>query len=322
MCLYPKFIKNKKYLPNKKNNYNPPTPTDYRTTIVPVGCGNCIECRQQKAREWQTRLHEEIKIHKCKYFVTLTFSEENFTKLCKELKTETANIIAAKAVRRFLERWRKKYKKSVTHWLITELGHTNTERLHLHGLIFTEEPLTLQELQNIWQYGIADNGQYVNERTINYIVKYVTKIDNDHKGYIPQIFCSSGIGRSFCNTIDFQRRKYNGTNTIEYYTLNNGAKVNLPIYYRNKLYTEEQREQLWLQKLDKQETYVRGLKMPLKTDEDINRYNEVLKQQQEENKRLGYGDDSKEWQRKDYNVTLRRLNVKQRLQEYIKNSKK
>ena len=322
MCLYPKFIKNKKYLPNKKNGYNPPTPTDYRTTIVPVGCGNCIECRKQKAREWQTRLHEEIKIHKCKYFVTLTFSEENFIKLCSELKTEIANIVAAKAVRRFLERWRKKNKKSVTHWLITELGNNNTERLHLHGIIFTEEPISLQELQDIWQYGIADNGKYVNERTINYIVKYVTKIDNNHKGYIPQIFCSSGIGRSYCNTVDFQRRRYNGTNTIEYYTLNNGAKINLPIYYRNKLYTEEEREQLWLHKLDKQETYVRGLKMPLKTDEDINRYNEVLKQQQEENKQLGYGDDSKEWQRKDYNVTLRRLNAMQRLQDYIKKSKK
>ena len=28
MCLYPKLIRNKKYLPTKKNNYNPPKMVD------------------------------------------------------------------------------------------------------------------------------------------------------------------------------------------------------------------------------------------------------------------------------------------------------
>ena len=31
MCLYPKLIKNKKYLPTKKNNYNPPKMVEPRT---------------------------------------------------------------------------------------------------------------------------------------------------------------------------------------------------------------------------------------------------------------------------------------------------
>ena len=48
MCLYPKPIENPKYRPNKKNNYNPPTCEDDRVLYVPVGCGNCIECRNQK----------------------------------------------------------------------------------------------------------------------------------------------------------------------------------------------------------------------------------------------------------------------------------
>ena len=39
--------------------------------------------------------------------------------------------IATLAVRRFLERWRKKYKKSVKHWFVTELGGKFTERIHL-----------------------------------------------------------------------------------------------------------------------------------------------------------------------------------------------
>ena len=55
------MIKNPKYLSNKKNNNNPPEITDERVKWVPVGCGNCMECRKQKKREWQIRMNEEIK---------------------------------------------------------------------------------------------------------------------------------------------------------------------------------------------------------------------------------------------------------------------
>ena len=61
MCLYPKLIKNPKYIPNKKNNYNPPICTDERIMYVPIACGNCFECMKKKAREWKIRLNEEIK---------------------------------------------------------------------------------------------------------------------------------------------------------------------------------------------------------------------------------------------------------------------
>ena len=51
MCLYPKLIKNRKYMPNKKNGGNVPEVQDDRVLYVPVGCGNCIECKRQKKRE-------------------------------------------------------------------------------------------------------------------------------------------------------------------------------------------------------------------------------------------------------------------------------
>ena len=43
MCLYPRFMKNPKYKPNKKNGGKPPKITDKRVEYVPVGCGKCIE---------------------------------------------------------------------------------------------------------------------------------------------------------------------------------------------------------------------------------------------------------------------------------------
>ena len=115
MCLYPKLIKNRKYVANKKNGGNVPIPTDQRVLQVPVGCGNCMECRKQKARAWSIRLQEEIRTDKTGKFVTLTFSNESIYELNEEVKGIEGyardNEIAKLGVRRFLERWRKKHKK-------------------------------------------------------------------------------------------------------------------------------------------------------------------------------------------------------------------
>ena len=117
---------NKKYTRNKKNGGNVPIIKDERTRYVPIGCGICIECLKQKANSWNIRLQEEYKSNNLAQFFTLTFSEEKI----KELSTKYSKVnsgtltdphqnneLAIFAVRYFLERWRKKYKKSVKHSL-------------------------------------------------------------------------------------------------------------------------------------------------------------------------------------------------------------
>lgn len=86
MCLYPRQYINKKYTPTEKNGGDIPslpkigsqadgTPIyDERVTHIQIPCGQCIECRQAKAREWQVRLSEEYKQYKYNYFITLTFA--------------------------------------------------------------------------------------------------------------------------------------------------------------------------------------------------------------------------------------------------------
>lgn len=152
---------------------------DKRVQYVPVGCGNCIECRKKWSREWQIRLTEEAKHDKTGQFVTLTFSNEELKKLMERTGLKESNALAKQAVRWFLERWRKEFKKSVKHWFITELGHENTERIHIHGIIYTTQ--NKEKIQNIWQYGKVDVGYSMNGKVISYITKYMTKIDQDHK---------------------------------------------------------------------------------------------------------------------------------------------
>ena len=255
------------------------------------------------------RLSQEIQNTAKSYFVTLTFSEESFDRLCEDFNTKMANEIATKATRLFLERWRKVHKRSLRHWFITELGHEGTERVHLHGIVFTNENFTNEILSDFWKYGRTDVGKYCNQRTINYIVKYVTKIDNDHKGYKPTILCSAGLGKRYLTDLQKEIHAYAPGRTQEYIKLPNGGKCNLPIYYRNNLWTDEERERLWIERLDKHERYVNGILVRhIDTEEGQKELDRVLKAQQEINRELGFGDNGQEWQRKEYFVSLCKLN--------------
>ena len=206
MCLYPKLIKNPRYKATKKNRGIVPICNDERKKIIPIGCGKCMVCTKQRARGWKYRIIEDLKVHKNAKFITLTFKPEALKKLNEEKieklnentrETEEINIselkgyakdnaIATRAVRLFLERWRKKYKKSLRHWMVTEIGGTHYESLHIHGIVWTDD---LDEVEKIWQYGHIWKGKkvneqtvnYVNERTASYIIKYMTKIDEKHK---------------------------------------------------------------------------------------------------------------------------------------------
>lgn len=321
MCLYPKLIKNPKYKSNKKNGGVVPAVHDPRVLYVPIACGKCMECCKAKAREWQIRLLEDIKTNKNGKFITLTFSNESIKKICKleEVKAtegyDKDNKIATIAVRMFLERWRKKYSKSVRHWLITELGHNGTENVHLHGIIFTNE--SYNTIKDLWNYGYIwprDNTTktWVDNKTINYITKYVTKIDIQHKYYKPKILTSPGIGHAYTDNNRSKINKFNETETIETYRTESGHKIALPIYYRNKLYTDEEKEKLWLQKLDKNERWVGGEK--IKAD-NTDEYFGLLKHYRALNTQLGYNDDSKNWEIIEYEKHRREIMIHKRTQE-------
>ena len=66
------------------------------------------------------------------------------------------------------------------------------------------------------------------------------------------------------------------------------------MYYRNKIYTEEEREKLWLEKLDKEERWVCGEKVSIKGNE-YEEYNKLRDWYREKSKRLGYGNGEMKW---------------------------
>lgn len=365
MCLFNEFYKNKKYTATKKNGGIIPAVSDIRTLYVPIGCGHCIECRKQRAREWQVRLMEDIKEHTNGKFITLTFSTESLNKLIKWVRDREArlkrdpfelpkgydldNAIATVAIRLFKERWRKHYGTVPRHWLITELGHKNTEHIHLHGILYTDQ---IHMIDQLWQYGYVWKGKYekakktvytnwVGEDTINYMTKYVMKMDVIHQKYKPKIFSTPGIGKNYTHRYshteehvqlqvnkktgerrwykvkvkkwklresgNYKNNKYNEKETDESYRTRSGHKIALPIYWRNKIYNEHEKEQLWLHRLDKNERWVLGTRI---TDMDKREgeleYQMAVRIAQQHNSKLGYGKPN-DWRREKYELQRRIL---------------
>ncbi len=206
---------NRRFKKSKKNGGVIPPILDERTRYVSVGCQRCMECRKQKSRDWNVRLQEEIRGQKLKgHFMTMTFSPESVVELVEALKKEKGGCdlegyelddeIVRIGIRRFLERWRKKYKKSLRHWLVTEIGGNGTERMHIHGIIWTDE--SEQELKEKWRYGLCDIGKKgVSGKSASYIVKYMYKTDEKHREYKGKVFTSAGIGSSYMQRMDSKR---------------------------------------------------------------------------------------------------------------------
>lgn len=300
MCLYTKYVLNPKYKANKKNKGHPPECRDPRLKYVPVKCGKCMECRQQKQREWVIRLSEEVRQNPKCLFVTLTIDDEHYNKL-KENEHQNENDVCTTAMRRFLERVRKDTGKSLKHWCITELGG-ETGRIHLHGLLWSTEYLICKH----WQYGFTYIGQFVNERTVFYITKYMTKQNEYDKHFVGKVLCSKGIGCGYASRKDALNNRYRKDGeTRETYRLRNGLKVNLPQYYRLKVYSEKERERLWIEKQERGYRYIMGEKVFV-DDEDT--YNNLLSFYQRMGMEL-YGDDPTEWDANRQRERLRKMKL-------------
>lgn len=269
-CLNPRRRKNPKYLPNKKNNFTPQFCPDPRLRYITFPCGKCFECRKRYSSDWRFRLHQEFLHSSSKrfHFVTLTFSNEWLDKLRYGYFTDRGNWIdgvgdvsdndlATVAVRRFLERYRKKYKVSLRHFFITELGGLNG-RIHLHGIIIDckcghwsksgKYYADLDTFNSIWQYGFTWFG-WCNSKTINYVTKYITKFDEYNPEFRPIVLVSPGFGKDYvCHTTVSLHRHFDNGNGMWYVTTSTGHHIAIPRYLKLKLFTESDllRRQIFL----------------------------------------------------------------------------
>lgn len=191
MCYFPKVVK-PKY--KKSSILNP--------LAIPVGCGKCILCRQNRARQWIPRLLYESNNSLNSYFVTLTLDDDNITYTPNGLPT-----VNKRDFQLFMKRLRKQSasengKSIIKYYAVSEYG-SKTLRPHYHAIMFNILPETVEKT---WQKGIVSFDP-VNSSSIAYVVGYVNKYtlksqrdrhpDDDRENEFNLI--SQGIGKGLAN---------------------------------------------------------------------------------------------------------------------------
>lgn len=241
-CIIPIRTINPKYKKMVKHCRDPATEVyqyeDREDFFLDVPCGICCNCLKSRGTMWRTRLLEEYYSltedeRRRSYFVTLTLSDEYINKDISKL------------VRLFFERVRKTTKKSPRHWLITEYGDT-TKRLHLHGLLF-DFPLPRYQLRKYWKYGHV-TCDLITPRRVSYITSYVNKsLKGDtleNPDYHQKIFTSPGLGKAYVDKSSTHAHCRVYGRPVPFMYNRSNMPIALPRYYRSKLYSEGELEDL------------------------------------------------------------------------------
>ncbi|UOF81150.1 replication associated protein [Microviridae sp.] len=222
--------------------------TDVKGIAIP--CGQCIQCRLEKARQWALRIMHETQGHDISSFITLTYRDDCLPVGGSLIKTD---------IQRFFKRLRKSiYPEKLRYYAVGEYGG-QTQRPHYHAVIFGYRPPDCKE------YGIAYNSAYgtnarqnklytsktldstwgkgacmigsVDWESASYVARYVVdKITGDmavsyYHGRIPEFSLMSrrpGIGGLFYEKYQNQLWRHD-------YVVMNGKKMRPPKRYEKYL---------------------------------------------------------------------------------------
>ena len=87
---------------------------------------------------------------------------------------------------------------------------------------------------------------------------------------------SKGIGSGYFDRLDYLWQKQNYKNiNVATYTFRNGTKMAMPKYYKNKLFTDKEREKMWINNLNRGLLWIFGEKVKAndwKTIDNLRRY--------------------------------------------------
>lgn len=212
-------------------------------TTIPVPCGKCPECLARRVSGWSFRLMEEDKRATSSHFVTLTYDTKHVPITRNGFMT-----LDKTDVQKFMKRLRKAEslisQNILKYYLCGEYGG-NTKRPHYHMIIFNVSKISL--IETSWNLGQVNYGK-VSEASVGYTLKYMNK-----RKQIPQhrnddrlqefSLMSKGLGASYLTP---KTERYHNADLFNRVclTIAGGKKIAMPRYYKDKLYTESQRQQI------------------------------------------------------------------------------
>ena len=203
-------------------------------------CGKCAVCLDRKRKDWTFRCTKELKEHKYAHFLTLTISDDYYNdQVCNN--------------RRHIQLWLKSLRHQVRpfrYFLVSEYG-SKTGRSHYHAIIYTDEPLSSfrRAVLKTWKFGFSYFGQ-ATLKSISYVAKYCLSgiYTNPDRMEFGKPFLLSSRNPAIGSVYLDQHYIRNPTPSTE--LLFNGYIQPLPKYYRDKLYTSEEKMKLRFDRLN------------------------------------------------------------------------
>lgn len=218
---------------------------------IAVPCGQCPECRKRRIAEWSFRLMQEEKHSTSAHFVTLTYGTKYVPMAPSGYLT-----LNKKHLQNFFKRLR--FNTGATNLKYYAVGEYGTDnfRPHYHALIFNLPKE--EDVSNAWIFD--SRGKETKEllgkpyfgtvtgASVGYTLKYISKKRlipmhrNDDR--VPEFsLMSKGLGRQYLNETSHAWHQNDILNRMHLVT-EGGKKLSMPRYYKDKIYTEFEREMI------------------------------------------------------------------------------
>lgn len=222
-------------------------------------CGQCIGCRERRARDWAIRCMHEASLYQKNCFITLTYNDQN---LPSDKSLHYAHF------QQFMKRLRFHYKGHrpaadgtfpIRFYMAGEYGE-NFGRPHFHACIFNfdfddkvlfkkapsgENLYRSKKLESLWEFGYSSVGD-VTFKSAAYVARYINKkitgkLADDHYSWIDPL-----TGEIFWRSPEFNKMslkpgigadwltKYQSDVFPNDYVVSKGAKLPVPRYYNKK----------------------------------------------------------------------------------------
>ncbi|QCS36682.1 replication initiator protein [Capybara microvirus Cap3_SP_612] len=227
---------------------------------IPLPCGRCLACRVNYTRQWTQRLLAESYHSKNAYFLTLTYEDS-----CLPRDDNDNPCVCKRDIQLFIKRLRKHYPDSnIRYFLGSEYGE-ETLRPHYHAIFYNlpdelifqpqsaggdqwhyhdkSQHMINRKINDYWQKGFIEIDP-INRQRAEYCAKYFVFRKDVEQILVPNFNLMSrkpGIGYQRIDEIKDKVRYYNLNGMLT----DKGTYCAIPRYYKDKIYSKEEREELF-----------------------------------------------------------------------------
>jgi hypothetical protein len=242
-----------------------------------VPCLKCLPCKARRVSAWSFRLMQEMKRSTSAHFITLKYNDTNLP-----ISKNGYHTLSKKDLQLFFKRLRKHNNKRVEaiHFRYFAAGEYGGKigRPHYHIILFNARPqevakawtvnrviyraawkksgrtfgenCRVKEVRDAYAIGHVHYGSEkgVTEAACGYTLKYCLKPKQDWKLYDDdsetEFLCmSKHLGENYITPAMVAYHRADLNNRM-YCNLKDGKKIAMPRYYKDKIYTQKERDQI------------------------------------------------------------------------------